>query len=766
MNIFSKRPLFTACMLYLLFAVVGIFISSSVKIALIIAFVLLALFSLTFFVFDKAKAYTALCLVLSSAMIAVSLISSYVYFDLTAKSFEKYYDKNHTVEAMVVSENKRSENFSEYEIYVTKIDGTEKNHSAILNCTYNSVLEEGMYFVADLYAEGFDDNSGSYSQRLDMYASGIFIQYTSELESSMLITHDDSKYTRSVFSILNSHFSQIFKNNLDENTAQMSSALLLGNKYGLAPEVRRDFSRAGVSHILALSGMHMSIIMGLFMLLFKKLGINRKTCAVILSIFALLYLFITGCSESAARSVIMLLIFYMSLLFSAVPDPMTSLGVAGATLMILMPGSVFSAGFWMSFAATLGLIVYMPSFNSFLGRLMSKTNEGTRILLKPIMGFVSAIVASIFAMIPLMIVMCVFIKQISLLTPISSAVLAIPSSGAILFSLLFIPFHTIPLISDVLAYLLRGITIFMTGFCARISDMEGIVISLNYPFASIAAIVMACALLCSLAFKFKKTLTSLIPFAVSIIMLVSSILIYDNIDKNNVFVSYRNVSTVSDMVVASSDKQAIIFDLGNGSYKSYIQAADAVFDSRATEIKAIVLTKYYNAIQSSLLDLFKNYKVRELWLPKPLNQDEYNKMAPLIPIAEKNGVDVYLFEDNESLTAFSSVNINITRSKIDRSTVPIVALNIRNSYLNLLYCSSGFNESTSSDLSDYISDADYIIFGNVGPKVKKFYSLPEKNTANLVVFADKTHAAYYKANKTDTATVALVEDTCNIRLAD
>lgn len=763
MNIFSKRPLFCACMLYLLTSVVGIFTPPGYKIILISVFILLGLFALAFYIFDKIKAYYALCIILSSLMIVISLISTYMYFDVKAKSFEKYYDSHHTLEAIVVSEDGRSANWVEYEIYVTKIDGEEKEHKAKLSCTYSSVLEPGMSFVADLYADGFEESSGSYSEKLDMFSSEIFIRYSSEDESTMLITEEQRYYKNSLFNKINSYFTRIFKSNLDSESAAMSSALLLGNKSDLPLTVTRNFNRAGVSHILALSGMHMTIIMGLFMLLLKKLRIHRNVIAITLSVFAVLYLFITGCSLSATRSVIMLLIFYASLLFSSSPDPLTSLGIAGAFIMITMPGTVFNAGFWMSFAATLGLIVYMPAFNGIMAKLLNKYDTA-KILLKPLTSFLSALVASFCAMVPMVIVMCIFIRQISWFTPLSSAILAIPSSGAILFSLLFIPFHAIPVVSDVLANLLRNITLFMTDFCSDISAMEGIVVSINYPFARVAAIVIAIALFCSLAIKFKKAILSFIPFVISIAMFVTCIAVYDSHAKNDATVSYCNVSTVSDMLVLSRDKQAIICDLGNGSFKSYAEALDSVYSARATEIKAVILTKYYRATPSTLLTLFSSNMVRELWIPKPTNTDEYNKMLPLIPVAEKCGVKVYVYSEGEELIAFSGIKINILRSRIERSTVPIIAININAENKNLLYCSSGFNECGSDILNGYVADADYIIFGNVGPKVKETYSLPQKNTADLIVFADKTHAAYFKSNKTDHATFALVDGACNVRL--
>lgn len=760
MNIFFKRPLLCGCMAYLLSSIIGVFLPPTYKIITIALCVVTVFFSLGVWLFKKIGSYQALWSILASAMIAFSLLSSYFYFDVTAKSFEKYYDKDHTIEATVVSLNNRNANWAEYDIWVSSVNGEENEHLAILTCTYNCVLMPGDTFTAHVNAEGFDSSGASYNEKLQMQSDRIFIQYLSDEESSMVIT-GKAESSIDYFKKINEFFSDIFSNNLDENTAKMSSALLLGNSDHLDLTVKRDFTRAGVSHILALSGMHMSIIMGILMFVLKKSGVNHKIIGLLLSICALFYLMITGVQISAARSVIMLLIVYLSILLSGCPDSLTSLGVAGALLMILFPGSVFDAGYWMSFAATLGIIVYMPVFTEFLNKAPASI-KNKKWLFKPMFAVLSTIMASVFAMIPLIIVMCIFIKQISLYTVISSAILAIPSSAAILFSLLFIVFYKIPIISTVIANLLHNLTEFMTDFCAAISDKEGIVVSLNYKFATLAAIVIGLALFISLAFKFKKALVSLVPFAVSVVLFLSCIIIYNVNDENNITAEYCNVSSKSDMIVVSNNREAIICDIGNGSAKSYFAALDAVYSSRTTEIRAIVLTKYYNAHQSIIPRVCSSNKVRELWLPKPANKDEYYHLWALSESAKELEIDVYIYENGEDMTIFDTANLNIYRQRISRSAVPVIAINLCGSEENLLYCSSGYNEVRSAPWNDNLIDAEYIIFGNVGPKIKKKYTLPENYDADLLMFADKTHAAYFNGDNIANVTYALIDENCKV----
>lgn len=748
-------------MLYLLFSIIGYFASPVIKLTIVaITLITAVLFAVFRFGFKNVSAYRALCVILSSLTVAVSLISSFCYFDVYAGSVEEYYGDNHTIEALVTSSRTYDVNFSTYDVTVTKIDGKETNHKAILVCTYTSELEPGFIVTANVSAEKFDpDTTG-----ISMHSDGIFIQYTSAEEASALVIDEDDFHLTVALSQLNKSLAHIFNANLDETTAEICSAMLLGNKDQLNNLTERNFSRAGGSHLLALSGMHVSIIMGLLMLLLKKLRTPSKLIAVILIVCSVCYLLLTGIKISAARSVIMVSLVYLSTLSSRRNDSLTSLAFAGALIMLISPCSVLDVGFWMSFGATLGILIYVPSFTKLTARIESRSK-----LLKPITYVFSALIAGIFAMMPLLIVLCVFIKKVSLASVITSAMLSLPASAIILFSILLLVFHNVTLVSAVIVKVLGISAHFMTDYCAKVSDIDNVMISLNYPFATIAAIVLGVTFAYSMIKKSKNMFRSLIPFALSLVLFVSAMYVYNYSEKDKVNVSYINVSSTADMLVISSNGETIICDVGAGSNSSYYATLDSVNEARSTEIRAIIISKYANRHISSLYYMFTGQKVYELWLPYPETDDDYYKMVQIVEYAQRYGVDVFVYRDGETLRTFGNTEITLYSYSIERSVTPISLITVKTPEKQLVYCSPAFNETTGEEreqIDDILSKSNYVIFGSRGPKTKTTYSIPSENKVALIAFSDKTRVAYYTESSERAIAYSIIDDRCQFCLND
>ena len=749
----------------MLFAVIGYFLPTEIKIgAAAIALTIAFLFTILRFAFKKVKGYTALCVIMSSLMVALSLFSSYRYFNVYANSVEEYYGEDHTIEALVTSNRSYDANYSTYDVTVSKIDGKQTDHKAVLICTYASELEPGFLIIANVSAEDFDSDL----TKLSMHSDGVFIQYTSTDDASVLVTDDDDFHPLVALAELNTSLSRVFRTKLDETTAEICSAMLLGNKTRLDNVIERDFSRAGASHLLALSGLHVSIIMGMLMLFLKKLRVPTKAIAVILIASSIFYLFLTGIKISATRSVIMVLLVYLSMLSSRQHDSLTALSYAGAFIMLISPCSVVDAGFWMSFGATLGILIYVPFFNDLIGMLTGKLgNKAT--LLKPLTTIVSALIAGVFALIPLIIVLFVFIKKISLISIISSAALAIPAYLIILFSLLFLIFSKIPFIAFIMAKILSFSAHFMTEYCAKISEAENIVVSLNYPFATIAAIALCAAFAYSMIKRSKNMFTSLIPFALTLVLFVGAMYVYNYSEKDTVSVYYANSSSTSDMLVISNNGESIICDVGSGSNNSYYSILDAVSEARSTEIRAIILSRYTRRHVSSLYNVFTSQKVKELWIPYPSNDEDYYKMVRIVEYAERYGVSVRVYRDGETLYAFEDTQITLYSYKIERSATAISLISIDTQKERLVYCSPAFNETSKEEVEEInriISESDYIIFGNKGPKTKTDYSIPSENKASLIAFSDEIRAAYYTESSERPISYSLVTEHCKFCLND
>lgn len=748
MDIFTKRPLFTSCMMFLLCSVIAYFVSGEIKKAVIpvcaIALIFLTVFAV-FRYYSNGKKYAFLTLILCFIMITLSFVSSYSFFDRGYGKRNSQYGQEHLINGVVTSIKYENNYSSAYELSIDSVDGSEDKHKAVMECEYPAALRIGDRISACVVSSKPEEGN-RYNDKLSLISEGIFVIYSSDSERGLITTiKSDEEGIELFFANLNGKLSSILTQTIKGDAGDMSSALLLGNRELLSDTITRDFRRVGASHFLALSGLHMSLVIGAVMLLLKQFIHKNTYIALILSFVAVFYLALTGFSISATRSVIMLLIVYLSILISGLPDSLTSLSIAGFIIVLVSPGAIVDAGFWMSFSATLGILVYMSPINNFFNECLTKyDNKLQWVFHKVIFTIITSIATALAALLPLIIVMCIFIKEISVFSILSSVVLSVPTAVMIIASLILLPLYRVPYISTGIVYIIRTAADLMIDYCEKISDCENIVISLNYPFAAIMAVALCVTLFFSFASKRFNPLLTLIPFATVLAVCVGMMFVYEKVNVDKLKVSYFNASSVSDMIVISNEREAVICDISNGSQTSYKYALDELSEVRATEIKAIMLTRYTYQHNATLYSVFQRYKVRQLWVPYPDNLDDYNKMETLYRYAEKNGVSVYVYQDGETLSPFEHAYIEHKNEYIERSAVPIDLIGIYTGREHLTYVSPAFNESDLYEEAEFaFSKSQHVIIGNRGPKVKTPYTISKNYRLKTIAFANEMNAAYF-----------------------
>ena len=750
MDIFSNRPLFSSCMLFLAWSATGCFLSGNIKLIIILIAILTLIFMSILAVLryhSSGKKNIFLLLILCLLSTVLSLGISYSFFDRNYDKFASEYGNENNIQGIVSDVLYESNYASAYQLTVEVLNGDKDEYKAVLECEYPAALKIGDRVSVKAVATKPESNSGRFYEHLSYLSDGIFIIYSSSDETELSIISDSNNVGLiSFFVSLNKKISALLTETIGGDEGDLSSALLLGNKNLLSDSIIRDFRRVGASHFLALSGMHMSLIMGAFMMLLKLFIRNSTPIAVIASFIAIFYLALTGFSVSATRSVIMLLIVYLSMIFSGVPDSLTSLSIAATVILIISPGSVYDAGFWMSFASTFGILTFVTPINQYFSeRLSTYDNKFKFTCHKVLYSFITAIATSFAAILPLTIVMCIFIKELSVFSVFSSIILSIPTAVIIVLSLILLPLCHVPYISSAIVYAIRIVSGLMIGYCSDFSEYENIVISLNYPFAAAMAIVLTAALLFSCLSKGINPFLSLIPLAVCIAISIGAIFIYEKTNDDKLNVSYINVSSNSDIIVLSSERQAIICDVSNGSLTSYEYALDKISESRATEIKAIMLTRYTNQHNATMYRLFQRNKVREVWIPYPQNSEECYMMETLFGFAKDNNVSVYIYESDETMRAFEHAYIEHENTYIERSAVPIDLINIYTGSEHLTYTSPAFIESELSEKAKYsFSRSQYVIFGSRGPKPKSLFELGgDLRKTEVVTFSDENNVGYF-----------------------
>lgn len=152
----------------------------------------------------------------------------------------------------------------------------------------------------------------------------------------------------------------LFRKLLGEKNGATASAMVLGRKKGMDSEVKALYQGAGISHLLAISGLHLSLIgAGLFGLL-KKVRLPVALSAGISTWILIVYAQLTGMGISTRRALVMFLLFLAAGLLKRTPDLPTSLAVAALLLLVPKPQRILDAGFQLSFSAVLGIAVMIP----------------------------------------------------------------------------------------------------------------------------------------------------------------------------------------------------------------------------------------------------------------------------------------------------------------------------------------------------------------------------------------------------------------------
>lgn len=141
--------------------------------------------------------------------------------------------------------------------------------------------------------------------------------------------------------------------------AAVVAALSLGDKSGLSQRLRDDYNRAGVAHVLALSGLHLGILCGLFSL-FSRRRYGRWLPSLLTLVCAWSFALLTGLSPSVVRAALLLSLYSLFSLARRGQHPVSAL-VATVMLMVLVrPLLVYDLGFQLSVLAVLSIHLFLP----------------------------------------------------------------------------------------------------------------------------------------------------------------------------------------------------------------------------------------------------------------------------------------------------------------------------------------------------------------------------------------------------------------------
>lgn len=142
----------------------------------------------------------------------------------------------------------------------------------------------------------------------------------------------------------------------DEEDFGLVSAMLLGESSYMEEEVKTLYRQSGIAHILAISGLHITLLGVGFYQLLRKLKINQKIGIFLSVLFIFYYGILTGFSVSTNRAIVMLIISLCAILFGKTYDITCAMAFSAFVILLQNPMQLYSTGFLLSFSAILGIV--------------------------------------------------------------------------------------------------------------------------------------------------------------------------------------------------------------------------------------------------------------------------------------------------------------------------------------------------------------------------------------------------------------------------
>lgn len=418
---------------------------------------------------------------------------------------------------------------------------------------------------------------------------------------------------------------------LGEEHSALVKAILLGEKSGISEETLSDFRTSGISHILAISGLHIGIIVAALCFVLRKL--KPTTQIFYVSIFLLCFLFLTCFNPSVFRASIMAIIWLISKAKGYRYNLLTSLFTAGIVLLLFNPYNLYSAGFLLSFTCVLGIGLF---YNWFYSRLT--------IFIKPIRTSLAMYFACQLAMLPVAIYFFNQFQLYSFLANIFAVPLVSFALIAALIGVIALPFGLgyVPL---VFSYSIMAIISYIAKVVA---SMPMSVINIPTP-PMIVLLAFYALLVFTATYYYSRRKAGIITgsLLIGIVMLVN----FNNFD-HTPQITMLDVGDGLCLHIKTENNKHIIVDGG----KSIKEDSSVVKYLRSIDARDLILICTHDDLDhyGGFVPIANEFKVESYLSPVLAGDDQYDD---LIKTLQNKKVNVVQFMAGSTME-FDGVSVN------------------------------------------------------------------------------------------------------------
>lgn len=228
----------------------------------------------------------------------------------------------------------------------------------------------------------------------------------------------------------------VLSKNLKPTQASIFSAMILGDRSRIPASLRRLFIQTGTVHILAISGLHVGIVIFILGLFLKVLRLRRRARYLAITLLLIFYCLLTGARPSVIRATIMAIVLLVGFLLRREIRLSYSLVLAALIILMVNPRQLFNLGFQLSFISVISIVYLSPIIKNLCNLKFNLRNHKNRFL----KFFISALSVSLAAWLGVFPLVIYYFKIVSPIAVLANLVV-VPYLALVIalgFSLLFV----------------------------------------------------------------------------------------------------------------------------------------------------------------------------------------------------------------------------------------------------------------------------------------------------------------------------------------
>lgn len=496
----------------------------------------------------RKEKYVFVCI---STCFTAILVNFFIY-DRYIVPISQFQNKDATISAKIVDLPYKKENIYNYIMQVQEING-EKTKSFKTTISSPEPLEADIYdtFIGKVHfyppkkSRAFDYEK--YFRSKNIYLCGYVYNY---LPYDVKTSPNEFNLNKEIL-LMRAKLISCTRSAFPEKLANVMNGFLLGERHNFPQDVKNNFDKIGIYHLISTSGIHICILNDFLLKILRKMKLGNKISVLISCAAILFFMALTCFTPSVMRAGIMIIIYNLGTIFFRKSDSLNSLGIAIMAIILPNPNAALGINLWLSVMASMGIILSQKKVKTLICSKMPNFHQNE--LIENISVSISV---SLFTL-PTSVW---FFRKASLIFMLSNLIV-IPLSNLLLNSLMiFQPlayFGAPKLIVKPIAFICESTTNAIVYISNILAKIPFALISLDYGFVNLCIAFSLVLIATSLLFKeYKKALKSAV--LLSLALHVTGAVSYALFNFNVTRISVLNCSKGLAISISQGFKKALI----------------------------------------------------------------------------------------------------------------------------------------------------------------------------------------------------------------